>query len=75
VFDLVKRSIKLYGKLCVICIAICLNAIDRFLEIGKIWKLVMGMLQGNNARNATHDGLKECALGAATITDQDAVVQ
>jgi hypothetical protein len=33
----------------VIFIAVCLNAIDRLLEVGKIGELVMGMLQGNNA--------------------------
>jgi hypothetical protein len=58
VFDLVKRSIQLDGELCVICITVCLNTRNSLLEIGNIWKLVMEMLQGNHARDATHDGLK-----------------
>ena len=58
-FDLVKRSIKLYGELCVIRVTICLNTRNGLGEIGNVWKLVMGMLQGKYARDATHDGLEK----------------
>ena len=57
-FDLVKRSIKLDGELCVICVTVRLNTRNSLFEIGDMWKLMMRMLQGKDARNATHDGLK-----------------
>jgi len=56
--DLVQRSIKLDGELCVICVTVCLNTRNSLLEIGEIWKLMMRMLQGKDAGDATHDGLK-----------------
>ena len=55
-FDLVKRSIKLDGELCVIYITVGLNTRDRLGQIDRVWKLVVGMLQGKDAGYATHDG-------------------